>query len=257
MINVINENQVKDFKKLGKLVSIAKGYRTIGGFSADCRLNVEFIADLINVRIKIYPSIEQLQIIADHSEGRVSLKDLKLACGYSLYENNDREEIKNIQVRRGWFCYANYGEKSIDSEIGGIRTVLVIQNDKGNIFSPNTIVIPTTTRKTKSKLPTHVFIEKKYGLKDDSVICCELVGTLSKRRLLFRGGIEKVCECPQEILEQVGVALNKAMGVINLDVNEQEAIEDLIELNSHRKFQYENNYNQNYEFEANRQVAFA
>ena len=248
------ENTRKDFKKLSNFVLMAKGnHRTINNFSADCRANADYIADIINVKISAHPTIPFLKIIADNSEGRVSLKDLTLACGYSNYANNDMEQIKSINVRRGWICYANFGDKAMDSEIGGHRPVLVVQNNVGNKFSSNSIVLPITSR-NKASLPTQVFIKKEFGLQYDSIISCEMPNTISKRRMVSKTGIiEKIAECPHHIMEQVEVCLLRAQGIIDLKMDMQEAIKYLSNMNTQKTFQYQNNYNHN----ISQQTAFA
>jgi len=246
------ENIKKDFKKLATYIITAKGYdRTINGFAADLKSNAEYLADLINARACAYPPVQFLKLISDNSEGRVTLKELTMACGYSNYTNNDLEQIKNIQVKRGFICYANFGDKAIDSEIGGHRPVLIIQNNTGNHFSSNSIVLAITSRK-KTKLPTHVFIGKECGLPFDSTISCELPNTISKRRLLSNTGtVEILAECPQHILKLVEVALLKSQGIINLRMDDQEAIEYLENMNTAKTYQFENNH------DTNRQHAFA
>jgi len=240
----VEENAKKDFKKLANYVIMAKGsHRTINSFSADCRTNADYIADVINAKISSYPTIPFLKLIADNSEGRVSLKDLTLACGYSNYANNDMEQIKNINVRRGWICYANFGDKAMDSEIGGHRPVLVVQNNVGNKFSSNSIVLPITSR-NKASLPTQVFIKKELGLQCDSIISCEMPNTISKRRMISKTGIiEKIAECPYHIMEQVEVCLLRAQGIIDLKMDMQEAISYLANMNKVKTYQFQNNYN--------------
>jgi mRNA interferase MazF len=260
VINVLKNNanaqdQEKDFKKLGKLVSVAKGYRTINGFAADCRTNADYIADIINLRIQSYPTVKFLELIADNSEGRVALKELKMACGYSLYDRNDMEQIKNIYVRRGWFAYANFGDNAIDSEYGGYRLVLIIQNDVGNRHSSTTLACPITSRK-KSNLPTHVLVSaREHGLQYDSIISTEQTRCISKRRLLTNGCVEKIAECSYDLMKKVEVALMKAEGVVDLSISEEEALEILKNLN--KTYKQENNYNRGFGFGTNRNVAFA
>lgn len=245
---ITEENSKKDFKKLSNYVNLAKGYRTINNFAADCRTNADYLELVINAKISSYPTIPFLKLIADNSEGRVTLKELTLACGYSNYANNDMEQIKNIYVRRGWFAYANFGDRAMDSEIGGHRLVLIIQNDTGNKFSSNTMVIPITSRKKKN-MPTHVMVGSDCGLQFDSTISCELTSTISKRRLIQNGIVQKIADCPAHIMKMVEVALLKAQGVIDLRMDEQEAIDLLVNMNTNmnttRTYQYENNYTRN------------
>jgi len=253
--NVNTVNKEKDFKKLATYVSLAKGYRSIGGFAADLKMNAKYIEDVIHARIISYPSVQFLKLVAENSEGRVSLKDLKLACGYSLYENNDLQQIKNIQVRRGWICYANFGEKTLDSEVGGYRPILIIQNDIGNKFSSNTIVLPITSR-CKKNMPTHVLIGKESGLKCDSIISCELPNTISKRRISSNGVVQKIAECSLQTMLKVEICLLKAEGVIDININEDDAIEAIMNLNKNKVSKYQEN-NQSNNYKTTPQLAFA
>jgi mRNA interferase MazF len=86
-------------------------------------------------------------------------------------------------VKRGDIYYADLSPV-IGSEQGGIRPVLIIQNDIGNKYSPTIIIAAITSQINKAKLPTHVEISsEEYGLNKDSVILLEQVRTIDKRRL--------------------------------------------------------------------------
>jgi len=77
----------------------------------------------------------------------------------------------------------------VGSEQGGIRPVLIVQNERGNRFSPTIICAAMTSKMHKNDLPTHVWISAKdSGLKNDSLVLCEQVRTLEKRRLRARAG---------------------------------------------------------------------
>jgi len=250
------ENAKKDFKKLANYVMLAKGNRSIDNFAADCKVSGDYMEGVIKAKMPTYPDITFLKVVSDNSQGRVSFKDLTLACGYSNYTNNDLEQIRNIKIERGGIYFCNFFDRGIDSEVIGHRPVLVVQNPKGNLFSSNTKVLAITSRVgSKSKLPTHVFIGKEYGLRCDSIICCELEDTVSKRRLISGSGVvEKIAECSKELMMRVAVGLGKADGYIPLDVPEKFAIEVLETFNKEKTqstFQYQNNYN------TGRQVAFA
>jgi len=246
------ENVKKDFKKLANYVLHAKGQnRTINGFAADMKTDSEYLTLIATAKINSYPQIDFLKIIANHSQGRVSLQELTMACGYSNYTNNDMEQIKSIEVRRGWFCYVNLGD-AMDSEYGGNRMCLIVQNDVGNHFSSTSIILPLTSRR-KTQLPTHVQVGiKNCGLPQESIVSCEQIRCVSKRRLIQRGIVQKVSECPPDVMLKVEVALLKAQGVIHLKMNEQEAIQHLMNMNTQKTFQYQNNY-----ASAGQQVAYA
>jgi mRNA interferase MazF len=96
----------------------------------------------------------------------------------------------------------------IGSEQGGIRPVLIIQNDIGNLHSPTVIVAAITSRLNKPKLPTHVAISSQQsGLKKDSVILAEQVRTLEKKRLM-----EKLGRVDEEVMMKVDRALAISLG---------------------------------------------
>ena len=91
-------------------------------------------------------------------------------------------------VRRGEIYYADLSPV-VGSEQGGIRPVLIVQNDVGNRYSPTVIAAAITSQQNKARLPTHIEIEARtYGLTKNSVVLLEQVRTLDKRRLRERMG---------------------------------------------------------------------
>ena len=105
-------------------------------------------------------------------------------------------------IRRGDIFYADL-RPVIGSEQGGVRPVLVIQNDIGNKHSPTVIVAAITSRMNKAKLPTHIGIEARdYDIVKDSVILLEQLRTIDKKRLK-----DKVCHLDDSILRKVDRAL--------------------------------------------------
>lgn len=105
-------------------------------------------------------------------------------------------------IRRGDIYYADL-RPVVGSEQGGIRPVLVIQNDIGNRHSPTVICAAITSRMNKAKLPTHVELNaKQYSLVKDSVVLLEQLRTIDKIRLK-----DKVCHLDTEILRKVDKAL--------------------------------------------------
>ena len=94
-----------------------------------------------------------------------------------------------IDFKRGELYYADLSPV-IGSEQGGVRPVLIIQNDVGNKYSPTVIVAAITSQINKAKLPTHIELSAEiYGLPKDSVVLLEQVRTLDKRRLKEKIGI--------------------------------------------------------------------
>lgn len=107
-----------------------------------------------------------------------------------------------MQVHRGDIFYADLSPV-VGSEQGGIRPVLIIQNEMGNKHSPTVICAAITSRMNKAKLPTHVEIDaRRYGVVKNSVVLLEQIRTIDKQRLK-----ESVCHLDQEIMQKVDEAL--------------------------------------------------
>lgn len=142
-----------------------------------------------------------------------------------------------MTVKRGDIYYADLSPV-IGSEQGGLRPVLIIQNDVGNKYSPTVIAAAITSRLGKTKLPTHIDVNRdscfsnstedvdnerndKLGLAKDSVILLEQIRTLDKRRLK-----EKMGHLDDEIMQQVNNAMAISFGLstnaddININVND-------------------------------------
>jgi len=110
--------------------------------------------------------------------------------------------VKRVIIKRGDIFYADL-RPVIGSEQGGVRPVLIIQNDVGNKHSPTVICAAITSKMNKAKLPTHVEIDAgRYEIVRDSVILLEQLRTIDKKRLK-----DRVCHLDMEILEQVNKAL--------------------------------------------------
>ncbi|MBO8435198.1 MAG: type II toxin-antitoxin system PemK/MazF family toxin [Tyzzerella sp.] len=111
-------------------------------------------------------------------------------------------------VRRGDIYYADLSPV-VGSEQGGVRPVLIVQNDVGNKHSPTVICAAVTSQINKAKLPTHIEISaSKYRLVKDSVILLEQIRTIDKKRLR-----EKVCQLDSPIMKKVDVALMTSLGL--------------------------------------------
>ena len=105
-------------------------------------------------------------------------------------------------IHRGDIYYADL-RAVVGSEQGGVRPVLIIQNDVGNRHSPTVICAAITSKMNKAKLPTHVELEAgKYDLVKDSVVLLEQLRTIDKQRLK-----DKICRLDSEILRKVDRAL--------------------------------------------------
>ena len=114
-----------------------------------------------------------------------------------------------MTVHRGDIYYADLSPV-IGSEQGGVRPVIVIQNDVGNKYSPTVIVAAITSQINKAKLPTHVEIKAgDHGLNKDSVILLEQLRTVDKRRLK-----ERIGRMEAEAMKKVNEALVISLGII-------------------------------------------
>ena len=110
--------------------------------------------------------------------------------------------VEVLNIKRGDIYFADL-RPVVGSEQGGIRPVLIIQNDMGNKHSPTVICAAITSRMNKAKLPTHIALEvNRYDIIEDSVILLEQIRTIDKSRLR-----EKVCHLDDEILERINHAL--------------------------------------------------
>ena len=107
-----------------------------------------------------------------------------------------------MQIKRGDIFYADL-RPVVGSEQGGIRPVLIIQNDVGNRHSPTIICAAITSKMNKAKLPTHIELSAgKYDMVKDSVILLEQLRTIDKKRLK-----DKVCHLDEDIMRQVNHGL--------------------------------------------------
>lgn len=110
-------------------------------------------------------------------------------------------------IRRGELYYADLSPV-VGSEQGGVRPILIVQNDTGNKYSPTIIAAAITSQLNKAKLPTHIELSaNEFGLLKDSVILLEQIRTLDKRRLK-----EKIGELSPLKMQKVNTALLISLG---------------------------------------------
>lgn len=116
---------------------------------------------------------------------------------------------KDMNIKRGDIYYADLSPV-VGSEQGGLRPVLIVQNDVGNRYSPTVIAAAITSKMSKARLPTHIDIyAKEVGLAKDSVILLEQVRTLDKRRLR-----EKMGHLEEGTMQRVNEAISVSFGLI-------------------------------------------
>ena len=115
-----------------------------------------------------------------------------------------------MSIKRGEIYYADLSPV-IGSEQGGVRPVLIVQNDVGNKFSPTVIAAAITSQRFKTNLPTHIKINANgCGLAKDSIVLLEQVRTLDKRRLK-----EKMGSVDQSYMNEINNAISISFGLNN------------------------------------------
>ncbi len=143
-------------------------------------------------------------------------KSVKNGITLLLHVNNKnvKQKIKRkvrvnkLNIRRGDIYYADLSPV-VGSEQGGIRPVLIVQNDVGNKYSPTVIAAAITSRTDKSKLPTHIDVfADKFGLEKNSVILLEQIRTLDKKRLR-----EKMGHLDESVMDKVNSAISVSFGL--------------------------------------------
>ena len=125
-----------------------------------------------------------------------------------------------MTVKRGDIFYADLSPV-VGSEQGGLRPVLIVQNDMGNKYSPTVIAAAITSRMGKTKLPTHIDVTVKGradspGLLKDSVVLLEQIRTLDKKRLR-----EKMGHLPPDLMSEVDKALFVSFGLLQRKQEEE------------------------------------
>ena len=134
--------------------------------------------------------------------------DITLRSGVTRNLSAPIEQEAPQTVRRGDIYYADLSPV-VGSEQGGMRPVLIVQNNVGNKHSPTVIAAAITSQIGKARLPTHIELSARtYGLSRDSVVLLEQVRTIDKRRLRERMG-----RLDEDLMDQVNTALSVSFGL--------------------------------------------
>ena len=121
-----------------------------------------------------------------------------------------------MNIKRGEIYYADLSPV-VGSEQGGVRPVLIVQNDVGNRYSPTVIAAAITSQRDKTNLPTHIRVEADHcGLAKDSIVLLEQVRTIDKRRLK-----EKMGTLDVGAMDMVDRALSVSFGLNSTTVTSQ------------------------------------
>lgn len=135
--------------------------------------------------------------------------EARITVSKALREKNGKAKGDvPMNIKRGDIYYADLSPV-VGSEQGGLRPVLIVQNDVGNRYSPTVIAAAITSRMGKTRLPTHIDIyAKEVGLAKDSVILLEQIRTLDKRRLR-----EKMGHLEDSVMQRVNTAISVSFGL--------------------------------------------
>ena len=113
-----------------------------------------------------------------------------------------------LNIKRGDIFYADLSPV-VGSEQGGVRPVLIVQNDVGNKYSPTVIAAAITSQQFKTRMPTHICVDAAVcGLSKDSVVLLEQIRTLDKKRLR-----EKMGNLPETEMNRIDAALSVSIGL--------------------------------------------
>ena len=119
--------------------------------------------------------------------------------------------MSDFEVKRGDIFFADLSPV-VGSEQGGVRPVLIIQNNIGNKFSPTVIIAAITSKISKPKMPTQiVLVAKEVGLEKDSVVLLEQLRTIDKQRLK-----DKVTHIDEKLMQRVNNALKISVGLASI-----------------------------------------
>ena len=211
-------------KELAFLVFKAKGRSDIEQFAKNMKLfDHTPIENLLKGNYSVLPDRVLLRKISDYSEGRISYKLLYDLCGYSEYDpEEDRSWAKWVpRWAEVYMCDLGVGEDSLQ---GGKRNVLIIQNNKGNQYSPNVSILPISS-KCKFNPFMHILLGKELGFEMDSYALSEMPLTISKRRFFYNKIPYKITKLPDFKMKEIQVGLEKQFGFLPLYFDVEHAFE--------------------------------
>lgn len=200
----MKQENIKDFQRL---LNMACGTKTLNSFLDDLDIDPLYIKKILLGSETSVPSDIVLKKIATASKGSITYMELA-----KCFEEEKIKKAFNatMEIRRGQIWYADLGE-GIGSEQGGIRPVIILQNNAGNKHAPTVIIAPITSKMAKAKLPTHVCIDMESGLSEVSVALLEQIRTIDKQRLLNFVG-----DCSRENMLKVNKAYKVSGGVVSI-----------------------------------------
>jgi mRNA interferase MazF len=189
------------------------------------------ILDLMNEKISILPDKQNLKTIANASEGRITYTYLCEVCGYSEIELSSNFTWRNFYPERGCIYYIDLGTNTIGFEQKGIRPCVIISNDKGNRAGGIVTVAPITSQ-GKNKIPSHVYITKQDGMKENSTILIEQTRVVDKRRFFYNGTPIRILQLSEQKISEVNTAIEIQFGLENVIYNEEIAFKLIDQINA-------------------------
>jgi len=219
--NVISETLKKEMKYI---IFKAKGRRDTTQFARDMKMfDPSPIENLLKGNYSELPDRRLLRKIADNSNGMINFKMLYDLCGYSESDpEEDRSWAKWVpRWAEVYMCDLGVGEDSIQ---GGKRNVLIIQNNKGNQYSPNVSILPISSR-CKFNPNMHILLGKELNFERDSYCLTEMPLTVSKRRFFYNKIPYKITKLPDFKMKEIQVGLEKQFGFLPLYFDVEHAFE--------------------------------
>ena len=182
------------------------------------------ITDILNMKITELPDRKLLRKIAQNSNGMTTYLRLYDICGYSEKDPEEDKTWKTWIPRKGDIVYGDLG-MGYDSIQGNQRPILIVGNDLGLKYSDILFGIPISTKK-KGNNKMHVYIDKKYGLKEDpSYALCEQTRVMSKRSFFYNGSPWKIVSLDDKKLQEVYNVLEFQLGIKDLNFDSNKAFE--------------------------------
>jgi len=214
----------KTKKEIAYNVRVAIGHRSIEQFAKILKMvDPKPLVDIIKMNYQELPNRNLLRKIANASEGRISHFYLYDLCGYSESDpEEDRSWAKWVpRWAEVYMCDLGVGEDSIQ---GGKRNVLIIQNNKGNQYSPNVSILPISSR-CKFNPNMHILLGKEFNFEKESYCLTEMPLTVSKRRFFYNTIPYKITTLPDHKMKEIQYGLEKQFGFLSLYFDVEHAFE--------------------------------
>lgn len=263
--SVNNLDLEKTKKELAYAVRKAIGYRSTEDFSKQLKMiDPKPIINILKKEYKEFPDRKLLRKIASNSFGRITYQFLYDLCGYKESDpEEDRSWAKWVpQWGEVYMCDLGIGEDCLQ---GGQRPVIVIQNNKGNQYSPNVSILPVSSKSKFNNSFLHILLEKELGFEKNSYCMAEMPLTISKRRFFYNIIPYKITTLSQSKMKEIQFALEKQLGFQPLMFNENEAFNikilqnnirvkqshnlvDLLEEKLNELIEYCSKYHKNYKY---------